>query len=90
MMFATTNGEEMSVGMEIRLEATRQGIDLQDVAEQAGMKRPYFSRRINDHENFTTGELDRIEKVLGVPGFEFMRRATGTTDQSLAVEAVAL
>lgn len=42
----------MDVGTEVKLEAVRQGLQLGNIAKSAGMKRPYFSARVNGHREF--------------------------------------
>lgn len=92
-VFATTNGVAVNIAQEVRLEAIRQGIKVQDLADRANLKRPYFSIRLNGHRDFTAGELVAIGEALGVPAWELMRRAGENAGRSQApvteAEAVA-
>jgi transcriptional regulator with XRE-family HTH domain len=74
----------MDVGTEVKLEAVRQGLQLGSIAKNAGMKRPYFSARVNGHREFSPCELSRIGQVLGVPAWELLRRAEEHNSSALA------
>lgn len=70
----------MDLGKEIKKEAIDRGVNLGELADLAGMKRPYFSVRVNGHRSFTADELARIATALNLPAWELMRRA----DEQLA------
>lgn len=65
----------MHIGKEIKKACVDSGKTLKQVAAEAGMRREYFSSRINGHVEFRVEELCEIGEVLNVPGYELMRRA---------------
>ncbi len=65
----------MSIGKEIRKAAIDRGMPLGVVADDAGMKRTRFSQCLNGHKEFTADEVANIGTVLGLSGWELMRRA---------------
>lgn len=74
----------MDVGTEVKLEAIRQGLQLGTIAKGTGMKRPYFSARVNGHREFSPCELSRIGRILGIPAWELLRRAEEQDATALA------
>lgn len=66
----------MNVAAEVRAEIAKQGIEISYLAEVSGIPRGRLSNRLNEHREFTLAELNAIGTVLGVPGWEFHRRAT--------------
>lgn len=68
----------MNTVAEIRAEMAKQRISIKELSELTGMPRTTLSARLNEHSKFDLDELDRICVVLGVPGWELMRRASQT------------
>lgn len=66
----------MNVAAEVRAEIAKQGIEVRALSEESGIPRGRLSNRLNEHREFTLGELNAIGEVLGVPGWEFHRRAS--------------
>lgn len=66
----------MNVAAEVRAEIAKQGIEISYLAEVSGIPRGRLSNRLNEHREFTLTELNAIGAALGVPGWEFHRRAT--------------
>lgn len=65
----------MNLGVEIKKVALEAGLTLVEIADKAGMQRPYLSLRVNGHRDFKISELAAIGEILGIPGWELMRRA---------------
>lgn len=66
----------MNVAAEVRAEIAKQGIEISALAEDSGVPRGRLSNRLNEHREFTLAELNAVGEVLGIPGWEFHRRAT--------------
>lgn len=66
----------MSVAAEVRAEIAKRQIEISALAEQSGIPRGRLSNRLNEHREFTLAELNAIGEVIGIPGWEFYRRAS--------------
>lgn len=73
----------------IREEMARVGLSITELAEKTGLKRPYISLRLNGHRGFNADDLDKIGRVLYVPGWELMYRARGGEVPASLVDAPA-
>lgn len=65
----------MNIEMEIKLEATRQGINLKDIAEALETYPERFSRAITGERPLTTTLAIKAADKLGIPLSELVRRA---------------
>lgn len=59
------------------------------LAEEVGMKRPYFSARINGHRDFTSGQLLAIGKKLGVPTWKLVQRVEEASGDAVVLTATS-
>ena len=66
----------MNVAAEVRAEIAKQGLEISFLSEETGIPRGRLSNRLNEHREFTLSELNAIGEALGIPGWEFYRRAT--------------
>ncbi|WP_048726299.1 helix-turn-helix domain-containing protein [Kytococcus sedentarius] len=71
------NASKKRLSTVIREEMVRAGLSITELADKTGLKRPYLSLRLNGHRGFNAADLDRIGRVLDVPGWELMYRARG-------------
>ena len=69
------NASKKRLATVIREEMVRAGLSITELADETGLKRPYLSLRLNGHRGFNADDLDRIGRVLDVPGWELMYRA---------------
>lgn len=72
----------MDVGAEIKKAAIDSGYRLGNLAQETGLRYPYFSARLNGHKDFTTREISAIARALGTTGWEILRRAEEAEKES--------
>lgn len=66
----------MTVAAEVRAEIAKRQLEISTLAEKSGIPRGRLSNRLNEHREFTLAELNAIGEVIGIPGWEFYRRAS--------------
>ena len=67
----------MDLAAEIRAEMGKQKLSLKDLADKPGLTVATVSRKVSTEERtLNVDELESISHALGVPSWEFMRRAT--------------
>ena len=81
------NASKKRLATVIREEMAHAGLSITELADKTGLKRPYLSLRLNGHRGFNADDLDRIGRVLDVPGWELMYRARGREATASAVGA---
>ena len=57
---------------ELKAEAVRKGLTIDEVAEKAGIKKTTMWRRIQDSGNFTIKEIERIANTLDLSGIKIL------------------
>lgn len=83
------NASKKRLATVIREEMAHAGLSITELADKTGLKRPYLSLRLNGHRGFNADDLDRIGRVLDVPGWELMYRARGREATASSVGAPA-
>lgn len=73
----------MTIAREIRAEMARNDTTVSTLAQAIGMCRNTMTSRLQGHSDFRVNELERIGNVLGVPGWEFIRRAHTTQSTTI-------
>jgi DNA-binding phage protein len=57
---------------ELKAEAVRKGLTIDEVAEKAGIKKTTMWRRIQDSGNFTIKEIESIANTLDLSGIKIL------------------
>ena len=57
---------------ELKAEAVRKGLTIDEVAEKAGIKKTTMWRRIQDSGNFTIKEIKSIANTLDLSGIKIL------------------